>query len=160
LRDLGVALGFDVHIAANDRARTYGGGRLADGCLGNLPPALQGIAGADAIRLIDVLWINRDDRRVAAAFEVEHSTTIYSGIVRLLDLALGGSEPLVRGLFLVAPDAREDDVRAQLARPAFRTVSHLDVRFLPYSELSLHREAMSRFGQGLKAIEAVAKRLG
>jgi len=101
-----------------------------------------------------------NDRRVAAAFEVEHSTTIYSGIVRLLDLALGGSEPLVRGLFLVAPDAREDDVRAQLARPAFRTVSHLDVRFLPYSELSRHREAMSRFGQGLKAIEAVAKRLG
>lgn len=160
LRDLGLALGFDVHIAANDRARTYNGSRLAEGCLGSLPPALAGIAGADAVRLIDVLWIDRDDRRVAAAFEVEHSTTIYSGIVRLLDLALGGSEQLVHGLFLVAPDAREDDVRAQLARPAFRTVAHLDVRFLPYSELAQHREAMSRFGQGLKAIEAVAKRLG
>lgn len=160
LRDLGLALGFDVHIAANDRAREYDGSRLDDGCVSSLPPALASSAGADAIRLIDVLWIDRDDRRVAAAFEVEHSTTIYSGIVRLLDLALGGSEQLVHGLFLVAPDAREDDVRAQLARPAFRTVSHLDVRFLPYSELARHREAMSRFGQGLKAIEAVAKRLG
>jgi starch phosphorylase len=31
--------------------------------------------------------------------------------------------------------------------------------FLPYSELERHREAMARFGQGLKAIEAVARDL-
>ena len=159
LRDLGIALGFDVHIAANDRAREYDGSRLADGCLEELPSALRSIAGAEAVRLIDVLWFSRAGARVVAAFEVEHSTTIYSGIVRLLDLALGGSEQAVHALYLVAPDAREEEVRAQLARPAFRTVSHLDVRFLPYGELARHREAMARFGDGLKAIEAVAKRL-
>ena len=81
------------------------------------------------------------------------------GIVRLLDLALGGSGRAVRGLYLVAPDDREEQVRAQLMRPAFRTVSHLDVRFLPYGELARHREAMARFGQGLKAVEAIARRL-
>src|SRR3546814_1317359 len=43
---------------------------------------------ADAIGLIDVLWLESGGR-VAAAFEVEHSTSIYSGIVRMLDLALG-----------------------------------------------------------------------
>lgn len=96
---------------------------------------------------------------VAAAFEVEHTTSIHSGIVRLLDLALGDTTGDVQGLFLVAPDAREKDVRAQLTRPAFRRVANLRVRFLPYSELERHRESMSRFGHGMKAIEAVARSL-
>lgn len=42
-------------------------------------------------------------------------------------------------LFLVAPDAREEDVRQQLARPAFRRVADLSVRFLPYGELAVSR---------------------
>ena len=38
LRDLGLALGFEVWIASNDRSRACGGGRLGDGCLTSLPP--------------------------------------------------------------------------------------------------------------------------
>lgn len=158
LRDLGLALGFQVWVAANDRARPCGGGRLGDGCLAELPPALANAPGAEAVRLIDVLWLEPGDGRVAAAFEVEHTTSIYSGIVRLLDLALG-TEGSARGLFLVAPDGREDDVRAQLARPAFQRVRDLQVRYVPYGELGRHREAMARFGAGLKAIEAIARTL-
>lgn len=88
LRDLGRALGFDVWIAANDRARETPTGQLADGCLEVLPDAIATAPGADAIRLIDVLWLEHGQPRVAAAFEVEHTTSIYSGIIRLLDLAL------------------------------------------------------------------------
>ena len=160
LRDLGRALGFDVWVAANDRSRPYGGGRLSDGCLDALPPALEQAPGADAVRLIDVLWLDRAAERVAGAFEVEHTTSIHSGIVRLLDLALGAPGHATRGLFLVAPDDRENEVRAQLARPAFSRVADLHVRFLPYGELEKHREAMARFGQGMKAVEAVARALG
>jgi type II restriction enzyme len=159
LRDLGHALGYDVWIAANDRARAWQGGRLGDGCLDALPPALAGAPGADAVRLIDVLWLEKAHGRVAAAFEVEHTTSIYSGIVRLLDLALGAPDQAVAELFLVAPDDREDDVRAQLARPAFSRVADLRVRYLPYGELERHREAMARFGSGLKAVEAIARTL-
>jgi len=159
LRDLGRALGFDVWVAANDRGRACGDGRLGDGCLETLPQALEQSPGADAVRLIDVIWVNAVDGRVAAAFEVEHTTSIYSGIVRLLDLALGSPDDTPRGLYLVAPDARESDVRAQLARPAFSRVRELQVRFLRYSELETHRHAMARFGQGMKAIEAVARSL-
>jgi type II restriction enzyme len=159
LRDLGRALGYDVWIAANDRNRPYNGGRLCDGCLETLPSFLERLPSADAVRLIDVLWIERHSGMVAGAFEVEHTTSIYSGIVRLLDLALGGEERATHGLFLVAPDAREADVRAQLSRPAFSRVADLDVRYLPYGELDRHRDAMARFGSGMKAIEAVARRL-
>ncbi|MEK6769190.1 MAG: type II restriction endonuclease [Gemmatimonadota bacterium] len=159
LRDLGRALGFDVWVAANDRGRAWGDGRLSDGCLEALPQALEESPGADAVRLIDVIWIHTADARVAAAFEVEHTTSIYSGIVRLLDLALGTAGNASQGLYLVAPDERESDVRAQLARPAFSRVRELRVRFLPYSELEQHRHSMARFGQGMKAIEAVARSL-
>src|SRR5581483_2777311 len=154
LRDLGIALGFQVHIAANDRSRVWGEGKLADGCLEELPPRLRTAPGADAVRLIDVLWLQSDD--VVAAFEVEHSTSIYSGIVRLLDLAYGAAGA-TRSLFLVAPDAREEEVRAQLQRPAFRGIGELGVRYLPYGELERHRESMARFGEGLKAILSVSR---
>ena len=159
LRELGLALGFDVWIAANDVNRVYAGGRLGDGCLRGLPASIEQATGVDAVRLIDVLWIERGVGRVAAAFEVEHTTSIYSGIVRLLDLALGDADRPAQGLFLVAPDSREDDVRAQLARPAFSRVADLHVRFLPYGELEKHREAIARFGAGMKAIDAIARSL-
>ena len=157
LRDLGNSLGFDVWVASNDVGRTYAGGRLGDGCISALPAALGDAPGAEAVRLIDVVWLERGSGRVAGAFEVEHTTSIYSGLVRLLDLALGPAEGYAHGLFLVAPDARQDDVRAQLARPAFSRVADLQVRFLPYGELERHRDAIARFGQGMRPIEALAK---
>jgi type II restriction enzyme len=159
LRDLGIALGFDVWIASNDRSRVVDGTPLSRGCRENLPAEIECSPGADVIRLIDVLWIAKHDERVVAAFEVEHTTSIYSGIVRLLDLALGAPGHAADGLFLVAPDKREADVRSQLLRPAFRAIGNLRVRFLPYSELESHREAICRFGQGMKPIEAIARSL-
>ena len=160
LRDLGLALGYDVWIAANDRSRVHAGMPLGEGCLEHLPPALSTSNGADSIRLIDVLWLERGTSRVAAAYEVEHSTSIYSGIVRMLDLALSGGPHSEAGLFLVAPDAREEEVRAQLRRPAFSRVADLAISYLPYGELERHREAIARFGSGLKGIQAVSRKLG
>ncbi len=159
LRDLGRALGYDVWIAANDRSREYAGGRLCDGCLEALPGGLDEVAGADAVRLIDILWLERGSAEVAAAFEVEHSTSIYSGIVRLLDLAWSSPSGPTRNLFLVAPDEREAEVRAQVRRPAFRRIGDLSVRFVPYGELGRNREVMARFGSGIRTIEAIARDL-
>ena len=65
----------------------------------------------------------------------------------------------VKGLFLVAPDDREEQVRAQLRRPAFSRVAELDVRYMPYGELGRHRETMARFGTGMKAVDAIARKL-
>ena len=155
LRDLGRALGYEVYIAANDRNRLCAPGRLGDGCLEDLPQTLSAARGADAVRLIDVLWIKNGD--VTAAFEVEHSTSIYSGIVRLLDLCLGVPTSIARELFIVAPDDRESEVAAQLRRPAFSRITDLRVRYLPYGELERHREQMAKFGEGLKAIQAVSR---
>lgn len=77
----------------------------------------------------------------------------------MLDLALGVPDHDGSAFFLVAPDAREGDARAQFARPAFSRVSELDVRYIGYGELSKHREAIARFGDGRKAILAISKPL-
>ena len=158
LRDLGLALGFEVWIASNDRSRACGGGRLGDGCLTSLPSKVTSGPAADAIGLIDVLWLEPEGH-IRAAFEVEHTTSIYSGIVRMLDLALSGEPGIARGLYLVAPDSREEEVRAQLRRPAFSRVSDLHVRYLPYGELDRNREAIARFGHGLHPIEQLSRDL-
>ncbi|GMR01992.1 MAG: hypothetical protein BMS9Abin20_0317 [Acidimicrobiia bacterium] len=151
-------MGFEVWIASNDVNRPYDGGRLAEGCLDRLSETLRKTASFDAIRLIDVLWVDSATGRVVAAFEVEHTTSIYSGILRMSDLALGLEHDEL-SLFLVAPDARETDIWEQLKRPAFSRVADLlDVRFIAYSELKKNREAIARFGQGIKPIEAIARR--
>ncbi len=157
LRDLGLALCFDVWIASNDRSRAYGGGQLGDGCLATL--STDGLPAAESVRLIDVIWLEREGGRFAAAFEVEHSTSIHSGIVRMLDLALGS--PLGNGcsLFLVAPDGRRDEVAQQLHRPAFMRVAELGIRYLPYNALREHREPMARFGSGLKPLLGLSQLL-
>ena len=78
----------------------------------------------------------------------------------MLDLALsGGDLHATAGLFLVAPDAREADVRAQLRRPAFSRIADLDFAYLAYGELERNKDAIARFGSDLKAIRAIASPL-
>lgn len=53
LRDLGTALGFATWVAANDRNRSFGQGKLGDGRLGALPAATADAPGAEAVSLIE-----------------------------------------------------------------------------------------------------------
>ena len=157
LRDIGLSLEFDVWIASNDRSRPYADGVLGRGCLNELPVSAS--SGMDSVRLIDVVWVDRASRHVVAAFEVEHSTSIYSGIVRMLDLALGTPFAGSGKLFLVAPDSRREEVAQQLRRPAFSKVSELGIRYLAYSQVKEHGPAIRRFGAGLKPLLEISEQL-
>lgn len=154
LRDIGLALGHKVWIASNDRNRPFNGGRLYEGCLEKLPESLKVIKHIDAISLIDVLWLEED--KIVAAFEVEHSTSIYSGLLRMLDLANSEIGENLKGIFLVAPDKRELEVQAQMSRPSFQMIKNLHVRYLGYSALSSHKDSIIQFGESLKALEKIS----
>jgi type II restriction enzyme len=78
----------------------------------------------------------------------------------MFHLAYGDQGATSRNLFLVAPDEREKEGRAQLSSPAFSRVGDLDIRYLPYGELRANREAIARFGAGLKGMLAIALPLG
>ncbi|MDO9708879.1 type II restriction endonuclease [Paracraurococcus lichenis] len=157
LRDLGSSLGFDIWVAANDRNRPFGGGKLGDRCLPDLP-GIDEDTCADAIRLIDVLWLDPTSKRVVSAFEVEHTTDIAAGLVRMLCLALGPAPHSLEALFVVAPDRREREARSQFSYPAFKLNSGPEILFLPYGALQTHKEAIARFGAGVKAIQAISRR--
>ena len=68
------------------------------------------------IELIDVLWL--DGNAIVAAFEIESTTSIYSGLLRMSDL-LARQPNISVPLFLVAPDERREKVIQQVNRPTF-----------------------------------------
>jgi hypothetical protein len=119
----------------------------------------EGVMRLKSVRLIDVVWLEAGRRRVAAVFEVEHSTSIYSGIVRMLDLTLGSAVAAGTAMFLVAPEDRRDEVAQQLRRSAVSRESELGIRFLPYGELRTHRAAIGRFGAGLRPLLEISQAL-
>ena len=87
------------------------------------------------IELIDVLWLESD--AIIAAFEVEHTTAIYSGLLRMSDLV--SMQPNIKlDLFMVAPDDRREKVNYEINRPTFARLKPplpKICRFIPYSEL-------------------------
>lgn len=68
------------------------------------------------IENIDVLWLK--GRSMARAFEVEHTTAIYSGILRMADLLALQPNMDIR-LHIVAPEARKAKVFDEIRRPVF-----------------------------------------
>ena len=106
LGNVGRALGYDVFVARNDRNAMHNGSPLGYRCLEHLPNLSLSPEVHATAELIDVLWLYRGEPRIACAFEVEKSTSIYSGILRLTDMALSlpGRED---HLYLVAPAVRE-----------------------------------------------------
>src|SRR5439155_4780887 len=85
------------------------------------------------IALIDVLWMRGPT--IVGAFEVEHSTGVYSGLLRMSDLVSQFSN-LSFPLYIVAPDADRRKVCAEIRRPAFQSFRLAEIcRYIPYSRL-------------------------
>jgi hypothetical protein len=94
---------------------------------------------------IDVVW--KQEFRIAAAYEIENSTSIYSGLLRFSDLMILAPNTLYP-MFVVAPAARKNQLREQLRRPTFKRMDLCSkVRFLSYEEI----DKVDSFFEGRKA---------
>ncbi len=136
LLDLGVKMGLTVWAPKNDRGKSWGSNRIGNltGMLDALPTQFDAVTNK-TIENIDVLWL--DGQAIAAAFEVEHSTSIYSGLLRMSDL-LTMQPNLDIKLYLVAPDERQAKFETEVARATFASRKkplHSMCSFLPYSKL-------------------------
>jgi len=79
---------------------------------------------------IDVVW--KEEFRIDAAFEIENTTAIYSGLLRFSDLTLVAPNTIYP-LFIVAPREKRARLIEQLKRPSFRTLRlERKVRYLSY----------------------------
>jgi len=155
LARLGNSLGYKVWIARNDHKREWDGQKLGEFSVKNLnifnfPPSV-----ADTIALIDVLWLDQDEN-VIAGFEVEKSTSIYSGILRLSDLSLSIQEDACR-FYLVAPEKREKEIKAQLLRPSIRSIETQAISYLLFHDLRCDCEAMCKFGNDVSVLNKITK---
>ena len=155
LLKVGRALGYEVWVARNDRSapNCHGGGTLGEGTRLRLPPLDLTLEVLGTVELIDVLWLQ--EGQVVCAFEVEKSTSIYSGILRLQDLSLSLPAPAPH-LYLIAPDEREGEVRAQLARPTFQGLENRPA-LITFSDIETHCEAICRFGTGHESLKRIAR---
>ncbi len=145
LLKLGSDLGLDLWVARNDRGREFRGQRFRDiPRLRDSLPVRFDEATNRTIELIDVLWLQSG--AIVAAFEVEHTSAIYSGLLRMADL-LAMQPNLKIPLFIVAPDERRDRVVEEINRPTFsrlRPPLNEVCRYIPYSAL---RDKLSQIGE-------------
>lgn len=117
LLKLGSEMGLELWVARNDRSRKFKGQTLGlvEGVVEELPTQFNEVTNR-TIELIDVLWLKGNS--VVAAFEVECTTSVYSGLLRMSDL-LALQPNLDIKLYLVAPDERRDKVESEILRPTF-----------------------------------------
>lgn len=131
LTKLGIKAGMRVWVPRGDQTRI----RKWYGELNDFEPRFSAGIDLDArfFENIDVVW--KEQFRIDAAFEVENSTAIYSGLLRFADLnivAPNTSYPL----FIVAPQDRREEVKRQICRPVFRQLKmEAKVSFLPYEAI-------------------------
>ena len=160
LLQLGCDLGLDVWVARNDQNREFKGNKFAalPNLRHDLPLAFDTVT-KKTVELIDVLWLKSNG--IVAAFEVESTTSIYSGLLRMADL-IALQPNLNIPLYIVAPDARRKKVTEEVNRPTFR---RLDppmsevTRYIPFSALRAQIEKAGALVKHLKPdfIETMAE---
>jgi hypothetical protein len=127
---IGVAKGYDVWIPACDRITLDFDIAKPFDCREQLPYGFESVERV--IREIDVMWVDRGSSVPRALYEVEHSTPIYSGLLRFNDVHLVAPALRARNT-VVANDSRRDRFVQQLMRPTFRTSGlHESCTFLDY----------------------------
>jgi predicted RNA-binding protein len=144
---LGQDLGLELWVAKNDKNKSYKGQRFGDFIkMKDELPVQFDAATNKTIELIDILWLRGN--AIEAAFEVEHTTSIYSGLLRMSDLVTMQSN-LNIALYIVAPDNRRDKVFEEINRPTFsrlKTPLSKYCKFIPYSSLKKKTENAMQAG--------------
>ena len=134
---VGAQMGFHIWVPKNDRGRVL-----------ELVPKAMHESFLDALPLnyddntlrtiaqIDVLWLK--GRSMARAFEIEDTTMIYSGLLRMADLLALQPNMDIR-LHIVAPPQRREKVLREIRRPVFSLLDrgplYEQCSFLPYDSI-------------------------
>ncbi|MGH7848585.1 MAG: hypothetical protein ACREQW_25885 [Candidatus Binatia bacterium] len=148
LGGIGVAKGFDIWIPTVDRRKLDWRLTSSFECVKSLPASLVTIM--TVVEEIDVIWLERGRNRPAALFEVEYTTPIYSGLLRLNDVRLLLPTDNMR-LGIVSNDERKAVFVRQLNRPTFKASGLTEVcTFLEYANVYGWHERM-RPREGLHA---------
>jgi hypothetical protein len=113
---IGTNMGFAIWLPKADRGRVLKVWTPEEGELLEDLPLGYDSTTLKTIEQIDVLWLKR--RTIVRAFEVEHTTSVYSGLLRMADLV--ALQPNINiKLHIVAPESKHDKVFQEIQRPVF-----------------------------------------
>jgi hypothetical protein len=116
LARIGETMGFKIWIPKNDRIAVLREWSPQPGTLLDYLPLNYDETTLQTIEQIDVLWLK--GRSIVRAFEVEHTTAIYSGLLRMADLLALQPNMNIK-LHIVAPEIRKEKVFTEIRRPVF-----------------------------------------
>ncbi len=116
LANIGAQMGMKIWIPRNDRSAVLAEWKDDDQALLDVLPLNYDETTLKTIEQIDILWLRR--RSIVRAFEVEHTTSIYSGLLRMADLLALQPNMNIK-LHIVAPLERRDKVFQEIRRPVF-----------------------------------------
>jgi hypothetical protein len=116
LANVGAKMGMKIWIPRADRGGVLREWANEGGALLDRLPLNYDETTLRTIEQIDVLWLK--GRSIVRAFEVEHTTSVYSGILRMADLVALQPNMNIK-LHIVAPEARRDKVFQEIRRPVF-----------------------------------------
>lgn len=131
LRDIGRFEGYDVWVA--DRGLVWGGAPLGEDCLRDLP-LVAAERTRDVMKNIDVIWFRRGTGHPVRFFEIEHSTSVYSGLLRFNDVMI--DFPITEAFIVGDGDKTQRKFEREIARRTFDQSGLIEVtRFLLYEQV-------------------------
>src|SRR5690606_29508470 len=140
LARIGAAMGLRIWLPRSDRTAVSAEWTPGDGQLLDALPFSYDDTTLKTVEQIDVIWIHR--RSIARAFEVEHTTSIYSGLLRMADL-LALQPNIGIKLHIVAPASRRAKVFQEIVRPVFSLLEGGPLAdrcsYLSYESVRKHR---------------------
>lgn len=130
---IGKAKGYDVWIPINDRNKLDWHYTNKFNCKDMIPQRYEKIH--NIIKEVDVIWLKRGSSDIGSLFEVEHSTPIFSGLLRFNDLHL--TEPNLKPRFNIISNIKKKSLfLKQINRPTFKMSGLLEVcNFLEYKDV-------------------------
>jgi hypothetical protein len=123
---------YDVYVPENDASRLDWSLTNRFSLRESIPSGFDGVR--DILSEIDVVWVASGRNAIEGLFEVEHSTPIYSGLLRFNDVLL--TDPKVSRFSIVSNDVRRSVFARQLSRPTFRQSGLAELTsFLEYANV-------------------------
>lgn len=141
---LGQAEGCSVWVPINDRNLSYERTPFSTNTLDRLPNFGFEENTRRIVQNIDVLWLKKNVIR--RAFEVEATTSIYSGILRLNDLVLSQPNNHIE-LYIATAQSRKPRVYDQLVRPSFHQLLPA-CKFISFESIEEQTKRLESLGAG------------
>lgn len=159
LANLGKLAGFKIWIGKKEQGQKYHTIFLKEICDYEELPILELKREArQIIEQIDIIWFKKDDP--VAAFEIENSTNVQTGIMRFVNLIR--KEPKIASkLYIISPDSRKSKVEKELKNPAFigdPIYIEKKVRYILYSNfMSMYNSIRKDLKMNISQIDSIAR---